>query len=68
MLKNLIDTLPERRAPVQRKELALLTKLSQRAFLDLDDQTLAESGDLQGIGGSCDETYEHSRKAAAVAG
>ena len=68
MLKNLIDTLPERRAPVLRKELALLTKLSQRAFLDLDDQTLAESGDLQGIGGSCDETYEHSRKAAAVAG
>jgi len=68
MLKNLIDTLPERRAPVLRKELVLLTKLSQRAFLDLDDQTLAESGDLQGIGGSCDETYEHSRKAAAVAG
>jgi uncharacterized membrane protein len=55
MLKDLIDTLPARRAPVLQKELALLATSSKRTFPDLDDQTLAESGDLQGIGGSYDD-------------
>ena len=55
MLENLIETLPERRAPVLRKELALLTTSSKRSFPDLDDQNLAEAADLQGIGGSYDE-------------
>lgn len=59
MLENLIDTLPERRAPVLYKELALLTTSSKRSFPDLDDQNLAEAADLQGIGGSYDEMPEH---------
>lgn len=63
MLKDLVKTLPARRAPVLEKELALLATSSKRTFPDLDDQTLAESGDLQGIGGSYDELYEHSRMA-----
>src|SRR5215813_1453541 len=55
MLKDLIETLPERRMPVLQNELALLANMSKRAFPDLADQTLAESGDLQGMGGSYDD-------------
>lgn len=59
MLENLIETLPERRAPVLRRELALLTTSSKRSFPDLADQNLAEAADLQGIGGSYEETPEN---------
>jgi len=52
MLENLIETLPELRAPLLHKELALLLNSSRRTFPDLDDQTLAEVSDMQGIGGS----------------
>jgi uncharacterized membrane protein len=58
MLEDLIATLPERRARIMHKELALLATSSKRAFLDLDDQELAESGDLQGIGGTYDEIHD----------
>jgi len=60
MLENLIETLPERRAPVLQKELALLTMSSKRSFPDLDDQNLAEAADLQGIGGSYDEMPDNN--------
>ena len=50
MLNDLVKTLPPRRAPVLEKELALLGTSSRRTFPDLDDQALAELGDLQGIG------------------
>jgi uncharacterized membrane protein len=66
MLKDLIDTLPEQRHPVLRKELALLSSLSRRAFPDLDDQALAESSDLQGIGGSPSEISENHHDAMAM--
>ena len=58
MLEDLIETLPEGRAPILHKELALLATSSKRAFPDLPDQELAEAGDLQGIGGSYDELHE----------
>jgi uncharacterized membrane protein len=58
MLEDLVNTLPARRAPVLERELGLLATSSKRTFPDLADQTLAESGDLQGIGGSYDEIYE----------
>lgn len=64
MLEDLIATLPERRHPVLSKELALLATSSKREFPDLDDQALAGSGDLQGIGGSYDESYEQHPIAA----
>src|SRR5262245_42272750 len=51
MLDNLIEVLPERRAPLLRLELSLLEATSKRMFADLYDQALAETGDLQGIGG-----------------
>lgn len=66
MLKDLVETLPARRAPILERELALLATSSRRTFPDLDDQTLAESGDLQGIGGSYDELYEHHRMTPAA--
>ena len=65
MLEDLLETLPAHRHAVLQKELALLGTSSKRAFPDLDDQLLAESGDLQGLGGSDDEVYEHTHKATA---
>ena len=51
MLENLIETLPARRTPLLRRELELLGQSSKRAFPDMDDQVLADIGDLQGMGG-----------------
>jgi len=51
MLENLIDTLPALRAPALENQLRLLGASSQRMFLDIEDRTLAETGDLQGMGG-----------------
>ena len=44
--------LPDRRAPLLRKELGLIGSSSRRVFPDADDQVLAETSDLQGMGGS----------------
>jgi uncharacterized membrane protein len=51
MLENLINTLPDRRAPMLRLEMELLRASAKRIFADLYDQSLAETGDLQGMGG-----------------
>jgi uncharacterized membrane protein len=61
MLDNLIETLPERRAPLLRKELNMLKISTKRMFLDADDQTLAEISDLQGMGGGRDEHHRRER-------
>ena len=52
MLENLIGTLPERRAPLLRKELGHLASTTRRMFPDADDQALADTSDLQGMGGN----------------
>lgn len=52
MLENLIETLPEIRVPLLRKELDLLECSSMRTFPDVADRALAAVSDLQGIGGS----------------
>jgi uncharacterized membrane protein len=65
MLEDLMETLPPDRHPILQRELALLGTSLRRSFPDLDDQRLAESGDLQGIGGSDDEVYEHAHAAPA---
>jgi hypothetical protein len=46
---------PDIREPLLYRELSILEGSSKRMFPDLDDQTLAEISDLQGIGGSRDE-------------
>jgi uncharacterized membrane protein len=61
MLENLIETLPDRHAPPLRQQLKLLSESSKRSFLDADDFTLAEEGDLQGMGGGGKEAnYEEA--------
>jgi len=65
MLEDLIATLPGNRRPVLCKELSLLTTSSKRSFPDSDDQALADSGDLQGIGGGYDAS-EQNRMAASA--
>jgi uncharacterized membrane protein len=51
MLENLILTLPESRAALLRRELALLERSAQRFFAEPEDRALAEVGDFQGVGG-----------------
>jgi uncharacterized membrane protein len=65
MLTNLVETLPERRAPMLRRELSLLGTSSKRNFPDTDDQILAETSDSQGIGGGLVER-EHVRSTNAL--
>lgn len=52
MLENLIETLPDLRRPLLYRELNMLEGASKRAFPEPEDQTFAEIGDRQGIGGS----------------
>jgi len=64
MLENLIQTLPARRAPLLQLELNLLVSSSKRMFPDLDDQALAKTADLQGMGGG-DKRREQGASAIA---
>ena len=63
MLDNLIETLPEKRDPMLQLELSLLQASAKRIFVDLYDQALAETGDLQGMGGG-DKAYRETGVAA----
>jgi uncharacterized membrane protein len=66
MLENLTETLPERRAPMLRLELSLLEASSKRTFLDLYDQALAETGDLQGMGGRDKKSNGHHEQGVSA--
>jgi uncharacterized membrane protein len=52
MLENLIEALPERRAPTLRRELDLLDQSIDCAHVLLDDRQLSKVPDLQGLGSS----------------
>jgi uncharacterized membrane protein len=67
MLENLMETLPDRRALPLSKELSLLETTTKRTFTDEDDQILAETGDLQGMGGAPDERRKHHQVQPGVA-
>jgi uncharacterized membrane protein len=51
MLNNLLQTLPEARAPLLRLELALLHRSAERFFSEPEDRALAAVSDFQGVGG-----------------
>ena len=51
MLENLIQTLPESRAPPLHQELRLLHRSVERFFTEPEDRALAEVSDSQGVGG-----------------
>jgi len=53
MLENLLQTLPDRRAPLLRQELSLLHRSAERFFVEPEDRALAEVCDLQGVGSKC---------------
>jgi uncharacterized membrane protein len=52
MLENLIDSLPEARAPLLRQELKLLQRSAQRFFAEPEDRALADTSDYLGVGGT----------------
>jgi uncharacterized membrane protein len=66
MIDNLIETLPERRARMLQLELSLLESSAKRIFVDLYDQALAETGDLQGMGGG-DKNHRGHREPGVAA-
>jgi uncharacterized membrane protein len=51
MLENLIQTLPDSRAELLRRELALLHRSAERFFNEPEDRALAGVSDFQGVGG-----------------
>jgi uncharacterized membrane protein len=51
MLENLIQTLPEERTALLRRELEVLHRSAERFFTDPEDRALAEISDFQGVGG-----------------
>jgi uncharacterized membrane protein len=63
MLENLIQTLPESRGSLLRRELALLERSAQRLFHEPEDRALAEVCDFQGVGGHQVRATRHSRSA-----
>jgi uncharacterized membrane protein len=52
MMENLIETLPPERGRLLRSELILLNRSAKRQFKDPEDRAMAETSDLQGVGGS----------------
>jgi uncharacterized membrane protein len=58
MLENLIETLPEQRAPLLRQELSLLHRSAERCFVDPEDRALAEVSDFQGVGSKSGTTSQ----------
>jgi uncharacterized membrane protein len=52
MLEDLIRALPEHRAALLRRELAILHRSAERFFKEPEDLALADASDLQGVGGS----------------
>jgi uncharacterized membrane protein len=51
MLENLVQTLPELRTELLRKELGLLQRSAERFFAEPEDRALAGESDFQGVGG-----------------
>ena len=64
MHEHLIHTLPEERTTQLRHELMLLDNTAVRCFADVEDQSLANVGDLQGIGGRADASDSVSVRVA----
>ncbi|HEY2586093.1 MAG TPA: DUF2254 domain-containing protein [Tepidisphaeraceae bacterium] len=52
MLTDLLQKLPEHRAPALRRQRDLLYGTCERSFPEPEDRALAEVGDFQGVGGS----------------
>jgi uncharacterized membrane protein len=51
MLESVIQAVPEPRAALLRKELTILHRSAERAFVEPEDRALAEVRDYQGVGG-----------------
>lgn len=52
MLEDLIQSLPNVRAALLRRELALLHRSAERFFTEPEDRALADVSDFQGMGGN----------------
>lgn len=55
MLENLRSVLPRQRAELLDEQSRLLHAAVQRSFNDPEDRIRAETGDMQGVGGSADD-------------
>jgi uncharacterized membrane protein len=60
MLEDLIQSLPAPRAPLLQQELQLLRRSAARFFVEPEDRALADTSDLQGVGGNPGESASRS--------
>lgn len=58
MLENLISIVPQERRPVLEEQLRLLRSGVKRSFEEPEDRLRAEMSDMQGMGGSRDDTRD----------
>lgn len=65
MLENLIETLPEERTVLLRRELAVLQRTTERFFVEPEERALAAAGDSQGMGGTNEWRHKRSDPLAA---
>jgi len=56
MLEDLVQCVPRERVPLLQQELQLLDRSVKRFFQEPEDRALADVGDLQGVGGSQEES------------
>lgn len=52
MLEDLIKAVPEHRAELLRRELAMIHRSAEQSFLEPEDRALAGESDRQGVGGT----------------
>jgi uncharacterized membrane protein len=64
MLEDLIQTLPEERVPLLRRELLLLQRSAARHFTEPEDRALADVSDAQGVGGRPEPSRPRRRSKA----
>jgi uncharacterized membrane protein len=66
MLENLSSVLPRERSEVLLKQLQLLHSGVERNFDDLEDRLMAETSDVQGVGGSPNAKSRTQRQDATL--
>ena len=60
MISDVLQTLPERRRELLRRELGLLDRSIERVYLFAEDLTRARTADSQGLGGASGNAVESS--------
>jgi uncharacterized membrane protein len=66
MFQDLIQSLPESRAPALKRQLSLLYRTCERYFVEPEDRASADVGDPQGVGGTTDRPTSPAKEKSAL--